>query len=135
MKKLNIFKDSVKNLGNFKDHRGSIHDIFYQANLHHVALIDSVPFAERGNHYHAKSKQHIFIISGSLEYWFKNDSMLASEFVVCLPGDLITSEENEIHALKISELGCRFIAFTEGVRGGEDYESDTFRVDNIMRNG
>ena len=61
--------------------------------------------------------------------------MLVSEFVVCLPGDLITSEEKEIHALKISELGCKFIAFTEGVRGGEDYESDTFRVDNIMRNG
>ena len=75
----------------------------------------------------------MYIISGSLEYWYKTKDMKESAFELCLPGDVITSDKNEIHALKIGTEGCLFMAFTEGVRGGEDYESDTFRVENIMR--
>jgi len=133
MKKFNIFTSLPENLGSFEDHRGTITDIFYKADLNHVAIINSVPNAERGNHYHAKSIQHMYIISGSLEYWYKSTNMAESEVELCLPGDVITSDKNEIHALKIGVDGCLFMAFTEGVRGGEDYESDTFRVENIMR--
>jgi len=133
MKKYNIFTSLPENLGSFEDHRGTITDIFYKAELNHVAIINSVPKAERGNHYHAKSTQHMYIISGSLEYWYKTKDMKESAFELCLPGDVITSDKNEIHALKIGTEGCLFMAFTEGVRGGEDYESDTFRVENIMR--
>jgi mannose-6-phosphate isomerase-like protein (cupin superfamily) len=133
MKKFNIYVNLPDNLGSFKDHRGSITDIFYNMNLNHVAIIDSVPLAERGNHYHAKSIQHMFIISGSLEYWYKTEAMQESRYELCLPGDVITSDKNEIHALRIGGNGCLFMAFTEGLRGGQDYESDTFRVDNIMR--
>ena len=133
MKKYNIFTSLPENLGSFEDHRGTITDIFYKAELNHVAIIDSVPNTERGNHYHAKSTQHMYIISGSLEYWYKSNDMNESAVELCLPGDVITSEKNEIHALKIGAEGCLFMAFTEGVRGGEDYESDTFRVENIMR--
>lgn len=133
MKKYNIFTSLPENLGSFEDHRGKITDIFYKAELNHVAIINSVPNAERGNHYHAKSTQHMYIISGSLEYWYKTKDMKESAFELCLPGDVITSDKNEIHALKIGTEGCLFMAFTEGVRGGEDYESDTFRVENIMR--
>ena len=75
MKKFNIYNNLPDNLGNFKDDRGTITDIFYNMNLNHVAIIDSVPLAERGNHYHAKSVQHMFIISGSLQYWYKNESI------------------------------------------------------------
>lgn len=134
MNKFNIYDNLPNNLGNFKDHRGTITDIFYNTNLNHVAIIDSVPFTERGNHYHAKSVQHMYIISGSLEYWYKNETMQESKYEVCLPGDVITSEKFEVHALRIGDLGCVFMVFTEGLRGGRDYESDTFRVDNIMRN-
>ena len=133
MKKYNIFTSLPENLGSFEDHRGTITDIFYKVELNHVAIINSVPNAERGNHYHARSTQHMYIISGSLEYWYKSKDMNKSAFELCLPGDVITSDKNEIHALKIGAEGCLFMAFTEGVRGGEDYESDTFRVENIMR--
>jgi hypothetical protein len=133
MRKFNIFKNRPENLGDFQDERGQITDIFFRANINHVAIISSVPNAIRGNHYHALSIQHMYIISGSLEYWYKNSQMPESEFTVCLPGDVITSEKAEIHALKIGDKGCVFMAFTEGVRGGEDYESDTFRVESIIR--
>ena len=132
MKKFNIFNDLPAELGSFEDERGTIIDLFFKAKIDHVAIIDSVPGAIRGNHYHANSVQHMFIIDGSLEYWFKNEEMDQPQFALCQPGDLITSKQNEVHALKISAEGCRFMAFTEGQRGGSDYESDTFRVPNII---
>lgn len=132
MKKFNIFTQLPTHLGHFEDDRGSITDLFFKATLNHVAIIKSIPGAVRGNHFHAKSVQHMYIISGSLEYWYKTEDMPTSDFTLCTPGDIITSERNETHALKISGVGCVFMAFTEGQRGGEDYESDTFRVDNII---
>lgn len=133
MKKFNIFDDRPVHLGDIEDERGRITDIFYKANINHVVIINSVPNAIRGNHFHAHSTQHMYIVSGSLEYWYKNDEMLESDFTLCTPGDVITSEKREIHALRIMNDGCTFMAFTEGIRGGEDYESDTFRVENIIR--
>ena len=133
MKKFNIFENRPPHLGNFEDERGQITDIFYKADLNHVALISSVPNAIRGNHFHAHSTQHMYIISGSLEYWYQNKEMPNSEFTDCNPGDVITSDKGEVHALRIGKSGCIFMAFTEGVRGGDDYESDTFRVESIIQ--
>jgi dTDP-4-dehydrorhamnose 3,5-epimerase-like enzyme len=132
MKKFNIFDNSSESLGDFKDDRGRITDLFFKVNLNHVALIDSKPNAIRGNHFHKQTIQHIYIISGSLEYWYKNSEMRESLFEICTPGDIITSNENEIHALRIGSDGCLFMAFTEGMRGGKDYELDTIRVPNII---
>ena len=36
--------------------------------------------------------------------------------------------------LKIGSDGNEFIVFSEGLRGGKDYESDTYRVSNIIEN-
>ena len=47
---------------------------------------------------------------------------------------MISTPPNEIHALKIGSDGNEFIVFSEGLRGGKDYESDTFRVSNIIEN-
>jgi mannose-6-phosphate isomerase-like protein (cupin superfamily) len=132
MNKFNIFTDRPAHLGDIEDERGRITDIFYKANINHVVIISSLPNSIRGNHFHMRSTQHMYIVSGSLEYWYKNDEMTDSDFSLCVPGDVITSEAKEVHALKIGNEGCVFMAFTEGVRGGDDYESDTFRVENII---
>ena len=116
------------------DERGIIADVFFSTNINHVAYITSVPNAERGNHYHKNSTQSILIVKGSLEYWYKGaESNEESKYVLATPGDLITSEPSEIHALRIGKSGCEFVAFTVGKRGGADYESDTFRVQSIFR--
>lgn len=134
MNKFHIY-DGDPGMSVFRDSRGSIADVFYKAEINHVAFITSTRGAVRGNHYHENSVQHILITAGSLEYWYadKND-LVNSNFVVARVGDLITSNPNEVHALRILDQGCDFVAFSEGKRGGEDYESDTFRVDSIIRN-
>jgi quercetin dioxygenase-like cupin family protein len=118
MKIINIYSKN-DGLEIHRDERGIIADVFYGANLNHVAIIESQPGAIRGNHYHAVSTQHMLITKGSLEYWYRDK-------------DLITSPPNEVHALRITSSGCEFLAFTSGPRGGSDYESDTFRVPSIM---
>lgn len=131
MNKFNIF-ESRDDLQIFEDERGVIADIFYNTTINHVAFISSRPNTLRGNHYHALTTQHIFITDGSLEYWYaQNLSSPKASFEICQAGDLVTSEPGEIHALKIGPNGCKFIAFSTGLRGGLDYESDTFRVPDI----
>jgi len=116
-----------------EDDRGSIVDVFYDDHIEHVTVVKSNPGAIRGNHYHKETTQHMLITKGALEYWYKPlDSDEDASMVLLKEGDLVTTEPNEVHALKICEEGNEFIVFTEGMRGGMDYESDTYRVDNII---
>ena len=74
----------------------------------------------------------MLITKGSLEYWHKPlDSDEKSECIILNEGDFITTPPNEIHALKIIEKN-EFIVFTEGVRGGKDYEEDTYRLEESI---
>ena len=133
MKKINIYENTNSPLEIHEDYRGRIADIFYNRNINHIAIIQSEPNTIRGNHYHKESTQHILILQGELEYWYKNfNSSEPTKMFVARVGDLISTPPYEIHALKITKLGNEFIVFSEGKRGGEDYESDTFRVENII---
>ena len=120
---MNIKKPKI----NFKDRRGSIRDIFYKKNINHVAIIRSKVGVRRGDHYHKKTTQYMYITKGSLEYWFKRfGSKQKPKKILLKEGDLIKTPPFEMHALKIVKAN-EFFVFTMGKRGGRDYESDTFR--------
>jgi oxalate decarboxylase/phosphoglucose isomerase-like protein (cupin superfamily) len=134
MKSYNIYSSVTEaGLGSFQDERGTIHDIFYAANMNHACIITNQPGAIRGNHYHKFTTQYTYILSGTLTYYSKivGDDEPAQAFTA-VPGDMIISEPYEIHAMMSGAAGCAFIAFAEGPRGGEDYETDTYRVENII---
>tara|TARA_B100001250_G_C19772074_1_gene777655 strand:+ start:91 stop:501 length:411 start_codon:yes stop_codon:yes gene_type:complete len=129
----NIWKDITPPLQLNKDERGEIVDIFYNENINHVASINSKPNTIRGNHYHKLTTQHILITKGSLVYWFKNyNSSDPSRSIEIFEGDIISTPPMEIHALEIGEKGNQFIVFSSGLRGGKDYEDDTYRVKSII---
>jgi len=134
MKNKNIWSLPEAPLELHEDNRGKIVDIFYKKNINHVAVVQSVKGSIRGNHYHKMTTQHMLITKGSLEYWHKPlGSTEEAEYVLLEEGDFVSTPPNEIHALNIVEDN-EFIVFTEGVRGGKDYESDTFRLDeNIIK--
>jgi quercetin dioxygenase-like cupin family protein len=133
MKKYNIFKNDSLDLEVHTDDRGRIADAFFGVSINHVVVIDSIKGAIRGNHYHKETVQSILITKGSMEYWYKNlDDDLPAQFVVAVEGDVITSDNNEIHAMKMLENDTQFIAFTEGVRGGKNYELDTYRIEKSI---
>ena len=111
----------------FKDKRGTIKDLFYKKNINHIAVITSHKGALRGDHYHKKTTQYMYCTEGELEYWYKDRfSKLKSKMTLLKEGDLIETPHNERHALKITKKNT-FIVFTTGLRGGKDYEADTFR--------
>ena len=133
MKIKNVWEDVEVPLELHTDNRGSIVDVFYDHNIEHVAIVDSEPNVLRGNHYHKHSTQHMLMTKGSLEYWYKSvDSDKPAKMVIAKVGDIVSTPPNEIHALVIREDGNQFVVFSEGVRGGMDYESDTFRVNSIV---
>ena len=134
MKIINIYTGKNESLEIHTDYRGIIADIFYDVNINHVAIISSQPEVIRGNHYHKETTQHILITKGSLEYWYRSvDSQNVDTKVYnAQVGDLISTPPYEIHALKIGKDGNEFIVFSEGKRGGMNYESDTYRVESII---
>lgn len=134
MKKFNIYTDKIEGLQSHTDARGSITDVFFNANIHHVAVIKSKPHSLRGNHYHTESTQHILMIKGRMEYWYKPvGSTEPSQMVMVEVGDLVSTPPNEIHALRfLDDEETEFVVFSEGPRGGADYESDTTRTDSIF---
>ena len=134
MKQKNIWKEIEDPLELNTDSRGSIVDVFYNSKIDHVAVIKSNPDSIRGNHYHKYTTQHILITSGSLEYWYKDlNSKNKAKKILVKKGDFISTPPYEIHALKIGKEGNEFIVFSEGQRGGKDYESDTFRVKILLK--
>ncbi len=115
------------------DERGSISDIFYQTSIQHAAIIESLQAGVvRGNHYHKQTTQSVFVIKGRFRYWWQPvDRSQPPQSVLVEANDLITSPPNEIHTMEMLEPNT-FIVFSSGPRGGQDYESDTFRVPSIV---
>ena len=135
MKTYNIYADhGVKGLESFTDDRGSITDIFYMSNMNHGCIITNQPGAVRGNHYHKFTTQYTYILSGTLTYYSRSiGGDEPTDVFDAVAGDMIISAPLEIHAMRSGSDGCVFIAFAEGRRGGADYESDTYRVDDITQ--
>lgn len=117
---------------NFKDSRGTIMDIFVDDPKDHVTIIFSKKGAVRGNHYHKKSTQYVFIVSGQLTMLSQRVGQKRIFKHVLRPGDLMTHKSMEIHTL-IADKDTVFLAFAEGVRGGKDYERDTYRVSPLLQ--
>jgi|SaaInlStandDraft_5_1057022.scaffolds.fasta_scaffold08600_1 dTDP-4-dehydrorhamnose 3,5-epimerase-like enzyme len=113
----------------FVDERGEISDIFYKHQIDHVGIITSVTGALRGDHYHKETTQHMYMAKGSLRYYYRNldEDPSETKSIVVNEGELISTPPFEIHSLEILESNI-FIVFSEGLRGGIDYEEDTFRV-------
>ncbi|MEK6927740.1 MAG: hypothetical protein AABX11_04875 [Nanoarchaeota archaeon] len=128
MKKINVWREVIPPLELHEDYRGKIADIFYNQNIQHVSIISSKKGALRGDHYHKNTTQHMLITKGALEYWYKPfDSNEPAKMILLKTGDLVSTPPNEIHALRIVEEN-EFVVFTQGIRGGKDYEADTYRI-------
>ena len=133
MNLINIYTPNNPWLEIHRDTRGQISDVFYDTEINHVAVVTSVEGAIRGNHYHKESTQHMLMTQGSMEYWWKPVySDEPAQRVIVREGDLVSTPPYEVHTLRFLEEWNAFTVFTQGIRGGMDYEADTFRVDSIL---
>ncbi len=112
---------------NFEDARGTITDIFVGVPKEHCTIIHTKKDGVRGNHYHAKSRQHDFIVSGSFKVFGQKVGETEVTEKIVGPNDFIVWEPNEAHEFLALEDSI-FITFVDGPRGGDDFEKDTFRI-------
>lgn len=118
------------NLNKYIDKRGLILDLFYKSKINHVAYITTKKNCIRGNHYHKKTTQYTFIIKGKIYYFSKKNKKKKKK--ILKKGDMVISYPKEVHAFKGLTYDSEMIVFSQGLRGGKDYEKDTFRVENIV---
>ncbi len=111
---------------NFKDKRGVIMDLLEKKTINAITLITQKKGVVRGNHYHKKTIQWNYLLKGKLELFTKKKNKKQRKIVI-LEGDLVETSKNESHAIRALK-DSKFLVFTQGPRGGKEYENDTFRL-------
>lgn len=110
----------------FADRRGEIVDILQNEHVKYVTIISFSKGAVRGNHYHNRTEQYNYLVRGRLKITTRQPGGRARSRII-MQGQLFLIPRRERHvmvALKPSSL----LVLTRGIRGGKNYEADTFRL-------
>ena len=122
----------IKKKINQKDKRGFILDIFVGKPKDHCSLVSFERNSVRGNHFHKKSVQYSFILEGKL-LMITSKVDISGRYMgkkikkIVKKNDLITHKPFIAHAFKAINKS-KMLAFADGLRGGKNYEKDTFRL-------
>ncbi|MBI4138629.1 hypothetical protein HY479_00570 [Candidatus Uhrbacteria bacterium] len=116
---------------NFKDARGEIRDILTHVAIDSVTSITCATGAIRGNHYHKKTTQYTYILSGKLMSYGRKGMRGKVVKKIVKAGDLLMHGPNEAHAFKAIEPS-HLLQLGFGPRRGDDYELDTFRLEKPL---
>ena len=118
----------IKSKINFRDSRGFIIDLLEKKNINAITFITQKKGKIRGNHFHKKTIQWNYLIKGKLELLTRKNKQKIIRTLM-KEGDLVETSKNESHAIKALK-NSEFLVFTQGPRGGKEYENDTFRLKN-----
>ncbi|MFL2883199.1 MAG: cupin domain-containing protein [Pelagibacteraceae bacterium] len=111
---------------NHKDNRGYIKDLLENKKINSITLISQKKGKIRGNHFHKKTIQWNYLLSGKIIIYAKKKGQGVKKKILN-KGDLVVTLKNESHAIKALK-NSEFLVFTQGPRGGKEYETDTFRL-------
>ena len=111
---------------NYKDSRGVIIDLLEKKKINAITYITQKKGKIRGNHFHKKTIQWNYLIKGKIKIVTKERNRGVQEMILSR-GDLVVTSSNESHAIKAIEYS-EYLVFTQGPRGGKEYEKDTFRL-------
>jgi dTDP-4-dehydrorhamnose 3,5-epimerase-like enzyme len=113
------------------DERGSIIDILAGIEVNYATVISSKKGVVRGNHYHQKTIQWVYVLRGQLQALSRRPDENVQEAILN-SGDLLENQPHEEHTLVALE-DSEFLVLTSGLRGGKDYEKDTYRVEKPLQ--
>jgi quercetin dioxygenase-like cupin family protein len=111
---------------NHQDDRGIIIDLIENQNINAITFISFTAGAVRANHYHKKTTQWNYVTKGRIKLVTQIGNEAVQETVLS-KGDLAVTIPMEKHAL-VGLEDSEMLVFTQGPRGGKEYESDTFRL-------
>jgi quercetin dioxygenase-like cupin family protein len=108
----------------FRDKRGVIEDLI-DGPIDAVTRITTKAGAVRGNHFHKLTTQWTYVVRGRLRMAHGGHQFVAHQ------GAMVTHEPGVRHAWKALE-DSECLVFTRGPRSGENYESDTHRLEEPL---
>ena len=114
-----------------EDERGSITDIVEQVDFNGATIILSMSGSVRGNHFHKKTFQHVYILSGKMKCLAQKPKQKVIMATV-EPGDLVSHDLLESHSFEALE-DTLFLVLSSGLRTGKDYEKDTYRLESPLK--
>ena len=120
----------IKLVPSFVDARGEIIDLLENENINAVTVITFTRGAIRGNHYHKQTTQWNYVISGKIKLVSQVPGKPVVETIM-QGGDFVVTAPNVRHAL-VGLEDSSLIVFTKGPRGGKEYETDTFRLEEAL---
>lgn len=112
------------------DDRGVIIDLVENQSINAITFISFSKGAVRANHYHKKTSQWNYITKGQIKLVTQFGEGPINEKIL-QKGDLVMTIPMEKHAL-VGLEDSEMLVFTEGPRGGKEYESDTFRLEQPL---
>jgi quercetin dioxygenase-like cupin family protein len=115
---------------NHSDDRGVIIDLVENQSINAITFISFSKGAVRANHYHKKTSQWNYITKGQIKLVTQFGEGPINEKIL-QKGDLVMTIPMEKHAL-VGLEDSEMLVFTEGPRGGKEYESDTFRLEQPL---
>ena len=109
-----------------RDNRGLIIDLLERKKINSITFITQKKGKVRGNHYHKKTIQWNYLVKGKILLIGQKKNRKINKIILS-EGDIVETEKNEKHAIKALK-DSQFLVFTQGPRGGKDYERDTYRL-------
>lgn len=113
-----------------EDERGSITDIVEQVDFNGATIIRSKVGSVRGNHFHKKTIQYVYVLSGKMKCLAQKPQQKVMMAIV-EPGDLVSHDLLESHSFEALE-DTLFLVLSSGLRTGKDYEKDTYRLESPL---
>ncbi len=122
--------EKIKDFVTVKDDRGLIIDLVQDESINAVTVVTFKKGAIRANHYHKHTTQWNYVMKGKI---FLVSQMPGGERIetTLSQGDLAVIGPDERHALVGAE-DSELMVFTKGPRGGKEYETDTYRMDEPL---
>lgn len=117
--------NKIKSKVNYKDNRGIISDLIEKEKINAITYITFYKNKIRANHYHKKTIQWNYVISGKVLFVSKINGKIKK--IIGNKNDLVKIDTKEHHAIKALNFS-EILVFTKGPRGGKEYERDTFRL-------
>ena len=116
----------IKTKINFRDHRGVIIDLIEKKKINAITYITQKKGKIRGNHFHKKTIQWNYLLNGKIKIITKIKNKPIKS-IILKKGDLVVTKIKESHAI-FAIKNSEYLVFTQGPRGGKEYENDTFRL-------
>ena len=113
----------------FIDNRGTIQNLLLSP-VNGVSIITSKAGSVRSNHFHIEDFHHLYVLSGSMEYYERNINEDGSHIkpIIIKAGEMVFTAPGKVHKTVFIE-DTVLISLSKRPRDHESHEEDVVRIE------